>query len=41
VLPAILACCLLGAMKPKKWHAIGCAAIAAIFFTFLYIDTGA
>jgi hypothetical protein len=37
---AILACCLLAAMKPKKWHAIASAAIAAIFFTFLYVDTG-
>jgi hypothetical protein len=36
----ILACCMLGAMKPRKWHAIGCAGIAAVFFTFLYIDTG-
>lgn len=41
VLSAILACCMLGAMKPRKWHAIGYAAIAAVFFTFLYIDTGA
>ncbi len=37
---AILACCMLAAMKPKKWHAIASAAIAAIFFACLYMDTG-
>jgi hypothetical protein len=36
---AILVCCLLGAMKPQKWHLIGFAIIAAIFFGFLYNDT--
>lgn len=36
----ILACWMLGAMKPRKWHAAGYALIAVIFFTFLYIDTG-
>jgi hypothetical protein len=36
----ILACWMLGAMKPRKWHAAGYALIAAVFFTFLYIDTG-
>lgn len=36
----ILACCMLGAMKPRKWHATGYAVIAAVFFIFLYIDTG-
>jgi hypothetical protein len=36
----ILACWMLGAMKPRKWHAIGYTLIAAVFFTFLYVDTG-
>jgi len=36
---AILACCLLGVMKPRKWHLIGFAGIAAIYFSFLYADT--
>jgi len=37
---AALACCLLGAMRPSKWHLIGSAVIAAAFFAFLYQDTG-
>jgi len=37
---AILACWMLGTIKPKKWHVIGYTLIAAVFFTFLYIDTG-
>jgi len=37
---AILGCCLLGVMKPKKWHLAGFVAIAAVFFVFLYLDTG-
>jgi hypothetical protein len=36
----ILACGVLGTIKPRKWHAIGYALIASAFFTFLYIDTG-
>jgi hypothetical protein len=36
---AILACTLLGVMKPRKWHLIGFAGIAAIYFSFLYKDT--
>jgi hypothetical protein len=36
---AILGCCLLGMMKPRKWHLIGFAGIAAIYFSFLYQDT--
>jgi hypothetical protein len=38
---AIFICCLLGAMKPQKWHLIGFAIIAALFFFFLYNDTSA
>jgi len=36
----ILQCWMLGAIKPRKWHAAGYALIAIGFFTFLYIDTG-
>ena len=36
---AILICCLLGTMKPQKWHLIGFAMIAALFFFVLYNDT--
>lgn len=38
---AVLICCLLGAMKPQKWHLIAAAGIAALFFCFLYSDTAA
>jgi len=34
-----LLCCLLGAMRPQKWHAMGFGTIAIVFFTFLYQDT--
>jgi len=36
----ILACWMLGAVKPRKWHTIGYAVIASVFFIFLYVDTG-
>jgi hypothetical protein len=36
---AILACCVLGVMKPRKWHLIGFASIAVIYFSFLFMDT--
>ena len=36
---AVLICCVLGAMLPRKWHLIALAGIAAVFFTFLYRDT--
>ncbi len=36
---AAILCCLLGAMRPRKWHLMACGAIAAIFFVFLYQDT--
>ena len=35
---AVLLCCLLAAMKPRKWHLAGLSAIAAVFFSFLYQD---
>jgi hypothetical protein len=37
---AAVACCVLGAMRPAKWHLAASLAIAAVFFTFLYQDTG-
>lgn len=37
---AVFLCCLLGAMKPRRWHLAGFAAIAAVFFLLLYTDTG-
>ena len=36
---AALLCCVLGAMRPSKWHLVGSAAIAAVFFSFIYQDT--
>jgi hypothetical protein len=36
---AVVFCCVLGAMRPRWWHLAGFAAIAAIFFTFVYQDT--
>jgi len=37
---AAAACCILGVMRPGKWHLAASLAIAGIFFTFLYQDTG-
>jgi hypothetical protein len=37
---AALLCCLLGVLQPRKWHLLACGAIAALFFTFLYQDSG-
>jgi hypothetical protein len=38
---AVFLCCLLGVMKPQKWHLVGFATIAVLFFSFLYNDTAA
>jgi hypothetical protein len=38
---AIFACCLLGQIKPQKWHYAVFAAVAAMFFSYLYWDTAA
>jgi hypothetical protein len=35
----VLICCLLGAMRPRKWHVYTSCAVAAVFFVFLYQDT--
>jgi hypothetical protein len=36
---AVLVCCLLAAMLPRKSHLIALAGIAGVFFSFLYRDT--
>jgi len=36
---AVFACCLLGAIYPRRWHLAGFGIIAAIYFGFLYQDT--
>jgi hypothetical protein len=36
---AIFGLCLLGCLKPKKWHLAGFAACTIVFFAFLYQDT--
>ena len=38
---AALLCCILGALRPSKWHLAASLAIAAAFFSFLHQDTGA
>jgi hypothetical protein len=37
---AAVLCCLLAAARPKKWHLAAMMAIAAVFFAFVYQDTG-
>jgi hypothetical protein len=37
---AILGLCFLGYLIPRKWHALGFAGCALVFFGFLYQDTG-
>jgi hypothetical protein len=37
---AIVGLCILGCMRPRKWHVVGFSAIALIFFAFLFQDTG-
>jgi hypothetical protein len=36
---AALICCLLGAIEPRRWHLWATAAIALVFFAFVYQDT--
>jgi hypothetical protein len=36
---AALLCCLLGVMRPRRWHLVASVAIAAVFFVFVYQDT--
>ncbi len=37
---AIFGLCILGLLKQRKWHLAGFGACAAVFFVFLYQDTG-
>ncbi|HWF13629.1 MAG TPA: hypothetical protein VG272_07840 [Candidatus Acidoferrales bacterium] len=37
---AVFGCCLLGTVRPQKWHLPCLAAITVIFFLLLYGDTG-
>ena len=37
---AVLLCCVLGTTKPRKWVLAGFATVAALFFLFLFRDTG-
>lgn len=37
----ILACWVLGTLRPRRWVVMGSALLAAFFFIFLYADTGA
>ena len=37
---AIFGLCVLGCLKPRKWHLAGFGVCALIFFAFLYQDTG-
>ena len=40
LITAVMACCLLGVAKPKNWHLAASAVTAALFFFFVYQDTG-
>lgn len=37
---AAVLCCLLAGAKPRKWQMVALATIAAVFFVFVYQDTG-
>jgi hypothetical protein len=37
---AIFGLCVLGLLRPRKWHLAGFSACAILFFAFLYQDTG-
>jgi hypothetical protein len=37
---AVFGLCVLGSLKPRKWHLAGFGVCALIFFAFLYQDTG-
>lgn len=41
LLSALIIGCLIGQLDPRKWHLLAFAAIATVFFSFLYQDTGA
>lgn len=35
---AVLVCCILAAIQPRKWHVAGFAVFAVVFFAFVYQD---
>jgi len=37
---AVIGLCVLACVEPKTWHLAGFATCAAVFFGFLYVDTG-
>ena len=39
LITAVIGCCMLGAMQPRKWHFAAAALIASVFFVLLYQDT--
>lgn len=39
LLSAVLICCLLGVLSPRKWRTAGYAVAAAVYFAFLFTDT--
>lgn len=41
LIAAVLICCVLGVMQPRKWHLAASGMIAAIFFGLVYRDTAA
>lgn len=41
LISAVLLCCLLCAMQPRRWHLVTLAAISLSYFSFLYLDTAA
>jgi len=40
LITATLALCLLGSLRPQKWHPAASAGCALVFFAFVYQDTG-
>ncbi len=36
---AVMGLCVLGSMRPRRWHLAGFSVIAALFFTFVFLDT--
>jgi len=40
IISAIFGLCVLGGIRPRKWHLAGFGICAGIFFAFLYQDTG-
>ena len=41
LISAVLLCCLLCAMQPRRWHFVALSAISLLYFSLLYLDTAA